>query len=228
MPELVNFLPDRLLDSAQILADVSPQRTVCHDPIAIAIMQSASTINAGATATHRWGLYFPQNTALYTLVEPEPRRPAKLVAPIPANDRIRDILRYLGLTKTQLKDICGVSRQTLYDWLDGKFEPDADNAARLQEIHKAALVVPRGARRPLKAALLSQPILGAETLLDLLRKPRLDFAVLQDAIAMLAERSGQAERRSAKALRERLGFSPSKREAQDQVLADNADDLDSE
>ena len=41
------------------------------------------------------------------------------------------------------------------------------------------------------------------------------------------ERARQVESRSAKELRERLGFSPSKREAQDQVLADNADDLDS-
>jgi transcriptional regulator with XRE-family HTH domain len=202
---------------------------VRHDPIAIAIMESASTFNTGATALHRWGLYFPQNTALFTLVEPElVRRPARLVAPIPTGERIRDILRYLGLTKTQLKDICGVSRQTLYDWLEGKFEPDADNAARLLEIHSAALVVPQRARRPLSSAVLTQPVLGKETLLDLLRKPRLDLDVLHEAIALLAERSGEREQRSAKTLRERLGFSAAKRESQDDVLADNADDLGSE
>jgi DNA-binding XRE family transcriptional regulator len=228
MPELVKFLPDRLLDSAQILADVSPQRTVCHDPIAIAIMEAASTFNASATALHRWGRCFPQNTALFALVEPDLRRPAKLAAPIPTNERIRDVLRYLALTKTQLKDICGVSRQTLYDWLDGKFEPDVDNAARLLELHKVALVVPQRDRKPLRAAVLSQRILGEETLLDLLRKPRLDIDVLQDAIAMLAEQSRQLEDRSAKSLRERLEFSPIKRESQDQALADNADDLASE
>jgi hypothetical protein len=228
VPELVKFLPDRLLDSAQILAEPSQTKTVRHDPIAIAIMESISTFNTGATALHRWGLYFPQNTTLFTLIEPEARRRPQLAAPIPANERIRDILGYLGLTKTQLKDICGVSRQTLYDWIDGKFEPDADNAARLKEIHKAALVVPQRARKPLRAALFSQPILGEETLLDLLRKRRLDFNVLQDAIVMLADRSKQIEDRSAKALRERLGFSSVKRESQDQVLADNADDLASE
>jgi transcriptional regulator with XRE-family HTH domain len=227
MPELVNFLPERLLDSAQILAEPGAARTVRHDPIAIAILESASTFNTGATALHRWGLYFPQNTALFTLVEPEVvRRPARLVAPIPTGERIRDILRYLGLTKTQLKDICGVSRQTLYDWLEGKFEPDTDNAARLQEIHSAALVVPQRARRPLSAAVLTRPVLGKETLLDLLRRPRLDLGVLNEAIALLAERSGEREQRSAKALRERLGFSAAKRE--DEVLADNADDLGSE
>lgn len=227
MPELVNFLPNRLLDSTQILSDPSPARTVRHDPIAIAIMESASTFNTGASALHRWGLSFPQNTALFTLVEREVvRRPPRLVAPIPTGQRIRDILRYLGLTKTQLKDICGVSRQTLYDWLEGKFEPDTDNAARLQEIHSAALVVPQRARRPLSAAVLTRPVLGEETLLDLLRKPRLDLDVLNEAIALLAERSGGREQRSGKALRERLGFSAAKRE--DEVLADNADDLGSE
>lgn len=227
MPELVNFLPDGLLDSAQSLGETGPARTVRHDPIAIAIMESASTFDAGATALHRWGLCFPQNTALFTLVEPEVfRRPTRFVAPIPTGERIRDILRYLGLTKTQLKDICGVSRQTLYDWLEGKFEPDTDNAARLQEIHRAALVVPQRARRPLSAAVLTQPVLGKKTLLDLLRKPHLDLDVLNEAISLLAKRSGEREQRSAKALRERLGFSAARRE--DEVLADNTDHPDSE
>jgi len=227
VPELVKFLPDRLLDSVQILGEPS-QRTVRHGPIAFAILESASTFNTGTGALHRWGLYFPQSTALFSLAEPELRRSAILARPIPANERIRDILRYLGLTKTQLKDICGVSRQTLYDWLGGKFVPDVDNGARLHEIHKAALVVPQRARKPLRAAVLTQPILGAENLLDLLRKPRLDLGVLQEAIALLAERSGHLENRSANALRERLGFSSVKPESQDQVLAENADDLDSE
>src|SRR5262249_3887734 len=103
-----------------------------------------------------------------------------------------------------------------------------NNAARLQEIHSAALVVPHRGRRPLSAAMLSQRVLGRQSLLDLLRKTRLDLDLLQEAIALLAERSGEREQRSAKALRERLGFSTAKRDSQDQVLADNADDLGSE
>lgn len=228
MPELVKFFSDRLLDSATIVVEMGHERTVRHDPIAIAIMESASTSNTSATALHRWGRCFPQNTALSMLVEPEVRRRTPLIAPIPTAKRIGDILRYLGLTKTQLKDICGVSRQTLYDWLEGKFEPDTDNAARIQKIHRAALVVPQRARRPLSSAVVTQPILGRETLLDLLRKPRLDLDVLHEAIALLAEGSGAREQRSASALRERLGFSAAKRESQDAVLAENAEELGSE
>jgi len=45
-------------------------------------------------------------------------------------DQAREALASLSLNKTQLAEVLGVSRPTLYDWLDGK-EPNASNAQRL-------------------------------------------------------------------------------------------------
>lgn len=45
-------------------------------------------------------------------------------------DQAREVMAALNLNKTQLAVVLGVSRPTLYDWLDGK-EPNAANAQRL-------------------------------------------------------------------------------------------------
>jgi transcriptional regulator with XRE-family HTH domain len=45
-------------------------------------------------------------------------------------DQAREVMAGLNLNKTQLAEVLGVSRPTLYDWLEGK-EPNAANAQRL-------------------------------------------------------------------------------------------------
>ena len=45
-------------------------------------------------------------------------------------DQARELMAALSLNKSQFADILGVSRPTLYDWLDGN-EPNAANADRL-------------------------------------------------------------------------------------------------
>jgi len=145
-------------------------------------------------------------------------------AVVSTSERILDALRFLGLTKTQLKDICAVSRQTLYDWLDSKFEPDAANAARVRTIHELALLVPKHSRAPIRAALLTQPIAAGESLLDMLQKQQLDMPQLREAVIALASRSGMREKRSASALRERLGFRKLEKVPQTANLDGNIED----
>jgi transcriptional regulator with XRE-family HTH domain len=48
-------------------------------------------------------------------------------------DQAREAMAALNLNKTQLADVLGVSRPTLYDWLDGK-EPNVANAQRLTRL----------------------------------------------------------------------------------------------
>jgi hypothetical protein len=193
-----------LFDAAQ--PDVSRRAT--RAPWAASLMAMASTIDPSPAALAGWNHYFPQSTT--TEIEIQAARPPHPVADrrtlASAPELIRDVLRYLGLTKTQLKDACAVSRQTLYDWLSGAFEPDAANSARLRTIHELALLVPQHAPRPLRAALLTQPIIGAASLLDLLRAPRLDLATLREAVITLSAASTVADQRTASAVRDRLGF----------------------
>jgi transcriptional regulator with XRE-family HTH domain len=175
-----------------------------------------------------WDAYVPVGTSFAKpLFELTGRTVVRARAPIPAATRINDLLRYLGLTKTQLKDICGVSRQTLYDWLAGKFEPEGSNAARLAAIHDLALQVPLRARTPIRAALLSQPLFGTDTFLDVLKAPRLDQARLEAGLSALLEQTSARDSRSARSTLERLGFAPPSDVTKESILAENMEDADS-
>lgn len=220
-------LPHGVVADSVRACELQEQRSVNRDPWAFALMAMVSTIDPSAAALERWGRYFPQSTT--TVVEsrdtvPE-RRLVDVVAVVSAPDRIRDSLRYLGLTKTQLKDICAISRQTLYDWLAGRFEPDATNGARLRDVHELAMLVPQHSRRPIRAALLIQPVVGGVSLLDMLRRPSLDMPRLREVVVALAAKSELAEKRSASALRERLGFKKLSQKSEAENLADNVEDL---
>jgi transcriptional regulator with XRE-family HTH domain len=72
-------------------------------------------------------------------------------------DRVREVLAALSLNKSQLADVLGVSRPTLYDWFEGK-EPNSANAGRL--IHLLRLLSRSGisSTTPLNARFVRQPI----------------------------------------------------------------------
>lgn len=52
------------------------------------------------------------------------------VMALPVATQAREAMAALSLNKSQLADVLGVSRPTLYEWLDGK-EPNASNSQRL-------------------------------------------------------------------------------------------------
>jgi hypothetical protein len=207
--------------------ELQEERSVNREPWAFALMAMVTSMNPSSSALERWGHYFPQSTTTGAEAREigADRRLADVAAFVSAPDRIRDALRYLGLTKTQLKDICAISRQTLYDWLGGRFEPDAKNGARLRGVHELALLVPQHSRRPIRAAFVTQPVFGAASLLDMLQQPRLDMPMLRQVVIALAANSGLAEKRSASALRERLGFKKLSQKSQADNLADNVEGL---
>lgn len=136
-------------------------------------------------------------------------------------ERIVDILRFLGLTKTQLHELCGISRQTLFDWIAGKSEPEETKAQRLRELHALALEFARCAQTPLRAALLTEPVSRGQSLLELLAQPRLESGRLREAIHDLAELNARRDARSARGLLERRGHPPVTRETGEENLEQN-------
>lgn len=140
-------------------------------------------------------------------------------------EQIRDILRYLSLTKMQLKDVCTVSRQTLYDWLAGKLTPEGPRSSRLLVIHELALLVPQHSRVSIRAIFLSETLGGKESLLQMLNKPNLDLPQLRERVVALARLSDEFQQKSAKAMCERLGFSMPDNNSQQANLDHNFDDL---
>ena len=119
-----------------------------------------------------------------------------------------EVLAALSLNKTQLAEVLGVSRPTLYDWLEGK-EPNAGNAQRLA--HLVELLANAGvtAAHSLSPRFVRQPLNDGEpSLLDLLKADELDerfvAKVVQEAKAL--EASAEARRLSREERLAALGF----------------------
>lgn len=110
-------------------------------------------------------------------------------------DQAREVMAALNLNKTQLADVLGVSRPTLYDWLDGK-EPNAANAQRLTGLVQllvsggvtaADSISPRFVRESLED---DEP-----SLLELLKADPLDEARVAKVLAQAKELEADAGRR---------------------------------
>jgi transcriptional regulator with XRE-family HTH domain len=98
-------------------------------------------------------------------------------------DQALEVLAALSLNKTLLADVLGVSRPTLYDWLEGK-EPNAANAQRLRSLVQllanagvtaADALSPRFVREALND--------GEPSLLELLKADTLDEARVAKVLA---------------------------------------------
>jgi DNA-binding transcriptional regulator YiaG len=185
-----------------------PNRVANRNSLALGLVETVTTLNPSHSSVQKWSNYFPQSTTKVlsaSYMEAPVRRDKSTAKPL-ASECIRDVLRYLSLTKTQLKDVCGISRQTLYDWLSNRFEPDKVNAERLQRVNEVAQLVPKLSPYPIRSSLLTQAVFRDESLLDMLQKQTLDMYSLKQAVTELIHRSAAIEERSARALRSRLGF----------------------
>lgn len=70
-------------------------------------------------------------------------------AATPLREQISYVSRFLGLGKSQLARLFGVSRQTIYDWISGSSEPSGENARNLTILARALSGANGVARRPL-------------------------------------------------------------------------------
>lgn len=76
---------------------------------------------------------------------------------LPAADQARALLAALSLNKSQLAEVLGVSRPTLYDWLDGK-EPSIANAGRMGLLLRVLARAGVTGSAPLNARYVRQPL----------------------------------------------------------------------
>jgi transcriptional regulator with XRE-family HTH domain len=190
-------------------------------PLAWAMLGAMTSVDPSPASLNAVERYLPQGTSpsgSLRLMVSHLREPAS------TPERIRDVLRFLGLTKTQLKDACRVSRQTLYDWLEGRFEPEAERAERLEHLHALALVA-REAGGPLSAKVVERKLPDGKTLAALLCAARPRYDELKRIVAALAGATAGRKGRSARARLEQLGGRPPSRGAQEATLADNLDKL---
>jgi len=108
-------------------------------------------------------------------------------------DQVREVMAALNLNKTQLAEVLGVSRPTLYDWFGGK-KPNAANAqwliALVQLLANAGVTAadsigPRFVREALNE--------GEPSLLELLRADTLDEARVAKVLTAAKALEDEAE-----------------------------------
>lgn len=121
---------------------------------------------------------------------------------LPAADQARALLAALSLNKSQLAEVLGVSRPTLYDWLDGK-EPSVANAERMGLLLRVLARAGVTGSAPLNARYVRQPLSErGPSLLEALSAEDLDedelMRMLRDARsfgdAVLARRESREDR----------------------------------
>jgi len=138
-------------------------------------------------------------------------------------DQAREVLAALSLNKSQLAEVLGVSRPTLYDWLEGK-EPNASNAQRLTRLLRLLGRAGVMSSTPLNARFVRHALTeGGTSLLAALRAETLDERAISSLLSEARSLGERAEsRRTAREDRLRsLGFEEPSAEQRREQLARN-------
>lgn len=128
---------------------------------------------------------------------------------------------FFALTKTQLATVCGVQRQTIYDWYAEKFEAEAENAKRLTRLYLLVEHLKAKGLSAISGRESVRPLSTGETLIDLLADEGRDARQLSALIQQLNQNDVGVRARGAAAIRQRLGWSPPTEEETKATLEGN-------
>lgn len=134
---------------------------------------------------------------------------------IPLKEHTARISTQLGLGKSELARIFGVSRPTLYSWIRGETEPSGDNARKIKILGSLLAEMMNPDDLPLYAPFVESSLPGKDTsLLAQLHEPEWNSATLKPLIKETHNSSRERERR----LSQTHTLSPAR---QDERLEDN-------
>lgn len=138
------------------------------------------TVGTGGSFTEAF-LRQAKGYAPFQLIEP-----VQTVAPAPYAELMQQVRRGFGRTMSRLPEVFGVSRQTLYNWLDGETPKDI-HQARLYQLAEAAKVFEELSFKP-NAGLLDRPLIKGLTFLQLLAQGE-DGRLMAQKLLRLNERA---------------------------------------
>jgi len=145
-------------------------------------------------------------------VAPQAREPLTL------REHALAVCTVLGLSKSEVARILGVSRPALYAWINGESEPQGANAERLRGLGRLAAGVCRDTHRPLFHGYVSEALPGEpSSLLDLLLAGAWDEPRLG---RLFAEARRLTTARDARIARSKPSSMPSEA-VQEDILSDN-------
>lgn len=142
----------------------------------------------------------------------------------PTAVQLASVQGFFGLTKKQLAEVCGVQRQTIYDWYAKKFEAEGEKARRLSRLFGLAERFKREGLKAVSERSSRRPLKSGETLVDLLT----DEDREKDLTMLVRELNWQDEEqrsKSAQAARERLGGRTLSLEERNSILEENLEDV---
>lgn len=138
-------------------------------------------------------------------------------------DQAREVMAALNLNKTQLAEVLGVSRPTLYDWLDGK-EPNAANAQRLTGLVRLLVNAGVTAADSISPRFVREAVIdGDPSLFELLKADTLDDVRVANVLeaAKRLEADADATRMTREDRLRTLGFQEPTLEQRKENLALN-------
>jgi DNA-binding XRE family transcriptional regulator len=101
-----------------------------------------------------------------------------------APELVNDVQSHLGLNVSQIAEIVGVSRPTIYNWKKGKEEPNEANIARLMRLKKLIEGVPSDYATYL-GKFLKRTLPSGQTLAEILSDPASNADALAHGYEML-------------------------------------------
>ena len=139
-------------------------------------------------------------------------------AAMPFSERALLVCSSLGISKSELARIFGVSRPALYAWVSGESEPQGANAQRLRILGLLVTEVCRETRRPLFHRFVNEPLPGeTESIVDVLLSDAWDEPRLR---RLFAEARRLTTERDARIARAKLDL-VSTADVQEKALHDN-------
>ena len=142
---------------------------------------------------------------------------------LPIARQVRELQTALSINKSELSRILGVSRPTVYDWLDDG-EPNADNRARIRTLTRLLAESGVSANNPLFPRFVRSALdPGNQVLLDVLSEETIDEATAKDLIrrAKAVGDAIDAEREAREARLREAGFEEPDEEQRRANLATN-------
>ena len=148
---------------------------------------------------------------------------ARPISTLPIARQVRELQAALSINKSELSRILGVSRPTVYDWLDDG-EPNADNRARIRTLVRLLAESGVSANNPLFPRFVRSALEpGNQILLDVLSEEAIDEVTAKDLIrrAKAVGDAIDAEREAREARLREAGFEEVDEEERRENLATN-------